>query len=211
MADEDLNPLDNEETSASSKEEKELQKLSTSMKGLRGNIRLALDEGESPKAIYTRLITEHGERYEKFFSRMVSGTPSAATENANKSLHQILIGMLFVFLLCVVFYQYRYFQTIEPTTIHFVGSGIFLVYFIFLMRQVLQFRGEVLYSLIITMGVAIYYFYGEMNNDFFESWMYGFFGLSIGIAGVAYYLKRQAFPNLKYGGPKKNTNGEYLF
>ncbi|MGB0983109.1 MAG: hypothetical protein ACPG19_03650 [Saprospiraceae bacterium] len=192
----------------------EEQKSLTGINELRGIIRSRLDKGETAQSIYKGLLNEVGNeaKFERVFSRMVGSTASSATMKQNKTLHQATVAGFIGLMICYVVYVFRYMSNMEPTMLNYVAFGLGGVFHLFLFNQLRQFFGQVLYSILIFMIVTIYYLYNnQLRELFFESWVYGYMLLALVVLVLGYLLKRKAFPNLKYGGPKKDGNGGYIF
>jgi protein-S-isoprenylcysteine O-methyltransferase Ste14 len=181
---------------------------------IRQVIKTRLDEGETAQMIYKDLASTFGSdaKYERIFSRLVGSTSSQATQEANKTLHQAVVVGFVALMVCYVIYTFRYMSNMEPTMLNYVAFGLGGAFHLFLFNQLRQFFGQVLYSILIFMIVIIYYLYNnQLRELFFEDWVYGYMLLAAVVLALAYLLKRKAFPNLKYGGPKKDKNGEYIF
>lgn len=181
---------------------------------IRQVIKTRLDNGETAQMIYKDLVNTVGGdvKYERVFSRLVGSTPSEATRQTNKTLHQSVVFGFVALMICYVFYAFRYMSNMEPTMLNYVAFGLGSAFHLFLFNQLRQFFGQVLYSILIFMIVTIYYLYNnQLRELFFEDWVYGYMLLAAVVLVLVYLLKRKAFPNLKYGGPKKGGNGEYIF
>ena len=79
---------------------------------IRQVIKTRLDEGETAQMIYKDLASTFGNdaKYERVFSRLVGSTPSEATRQTNKILHQsVVIGFI---ILMIMFFMKRH-STIE--------------------------------------------------------------------------------------------------
>ncbi len=170
-------------------------------------VQKSLDEGKSKSDIFKEITQEHGNRYEKLISHIISfAIPNEKYDN-NKNLIKIAtIFQLCSLLLLIPLFYFR-FTTTEYSTLGYVFSGVWVAVEISLLRGLIKKRGHIFNSIIIISVIKIFSNLGEFGEYNYNYLIIISVGIALALFLISISVNKKLFGKIYYRGAKKISLG----
>ncbi len=194
------------------KEDERDKKLSRSivMKSIFQKIDKGLEEKMEKESLYNLLLGRYGSKYEKAIA-MGIGSRLYPEERNKYKIWQTALIILLLFSCIATGYQYfKFYQEQEFKTSHLIFMSVYILINLILVIGVIKFHGNILYSCVIIIGFALLNSIGAWF-DKKEAWLIAISIIYLLTIILAYTMKIKLFPNLRYRGQRKMSDGSYMF
>lgn len=198
--------LDDEEIQGSQR----LQELSQDIRKVGTFAQESLNAGITRQVILEQVVTAHGDKYEALFAKKIGAMASETTKIKHRTLQQLLMISLAISIITLIYVIYLYIDLFENKMGILTVAGITVFSLSSLLFNISRFKGDALYNTMFFMAIAILAFGRTILMGQYSMMTFVFLAIFGATFGIAFILRKRAFPALRYGGPRKGKDGKYV-